>query len=122
MLALAGGALGVLLSNWALVGLQALGTDLPRVENAVIDSRVLGWAVGISILSGILFGLIPALKISKPNLSSAIREGGNRSGVARSVARMRNGMVVAEIAISLVLLAGAGLLVRSFANLTNVDV
>ncbi len=121
VLAAAGGLLGLLISKWALVGLQALGPDLPRLDNVALDLTVLLWALAISVSSGVLFGLLPAFKASRTDVSETIREGDGRSGVAGPVARLRDGIVITEIAISLVLLVGAGLLVRSFANLTSVD-
>ena len=119
VLGVAGGALGVLLSLWGvrlLVGMTPPGT--PRLDEVAIDLRVLGFAAALSIVTGVLFGLVPAAQLARTRLTSALRDG-ERTTAARH--RMRGALVVAEIALALMLLVGAGLLVRSFVRLQTVD-
>jgi putative ABC transport system permease protein len=122
LLALIGGFLGSLLAVWGLDLLRALGAQtVPRIAEANLDLRVLAVTLVVSVGTGILFGIIPALASGNPELTEALKEGGRGSttGVRRN--RLRNGLVVAELAMALVLLVGAGLLMKSFARLQNVD-
>jgi putative ABC transport system permease protein len=121
LLALLGGMAGVLLALWSLdVLLSLVPTDLPRVSEVGLDGRVLGFALGISVLVGVLFGLVPAFHVSQPNLQDALRAGTpTGSGAARH--RTRDLLVVAEVALAVVLSVGAGLLARSFVRLMQVD-
>jgi putative ABC transport system permease protein len=117
LLAIAGGALGILLAHWSIAALIALHPDgIPRLDEIGIDSRVLAFTVFISLLTGLLFGLAPSLRA--PNID-AIKEGGRGSASGRHEGHARNILVVAEIALSGVLLIGAGLMIRSFAALAN---
>jgi putative ABC transport system permease protein len=123
VLAAAGGAAGLLLAWWALHLLRAVVAErlpIQRLEMVGIDGWVLGFTLGASLLSGMIFGLIPALTASGAGLNAALKEGG-RSGSAAGGNRTRGVFVVAEIALALVLLVGAGLLIRSFVQLVNVD-
>jgi predicted permease len=95
--------------------------DLPRIDEVRIDTTVLVFALGLSLVSIALFGLAPALHASRLNLSDALKEGGSKATVSRTSAKLRSGLVVAEVALSVVLLATAGLLVRSFQALEHVD-
>jgi putative ABC transport system permease protein len=116
-----GGALGLLLAVWGLSALVALApTDIPKLDKAVIDMPVLAYTLAISLITGLAFGLVPALQASKPDLNDALKEGGRGSTGAAGI-RMRNLLVVAEIALSLVLLVGAGLLIRSFMRLQQFE-
>jgi putative ABC transport system permease protein len=120
LLALVGGALGVGLSVWLtdlLVALAPAGT--PRLDEVRADARVVLFAVGATLLTGLVFGLAPALQASRPDLGESLKEGGRGAVEARS--RVRSLLVVAEVALSLVLLIGAGLLVKSFARLQKVN-
>jgi putative ABC transport system permease protein len=119
LLALMGGALGVFLAYWGLQLLVSLAPDnLPRLREITIDPRVLGFTFAISLLTGLIFGLIPALQSSRPDLNDALKEGARgSSGGNRFV---RNLFVVAEMALALVLLVGAGLMLRSFSQLNQV--
>src|SRR5829696_1611302 len=120
LLSLAGGALGAALSVWLTDLLVALApADTPRLAEASADWRVLLFAAGASVLTGVVFGLAPAWQASRYDLQESLKEGGR--GVAGSRSRVRSSLVVAEVALSLLLLAGAGLLVKSFARLQAVD-
>jgi predicted permease len=120
LLALLGGGLGLLLAWWGTgAGLAALPTALPRASEVGLDGRVLIFAVAISLLSGILFGLAPALRISKAELHEVLKEGGRGSSGGNH--RAHGALVVVEVALALVLLAGAGLMLRSLARLWKVD-
>jgi putative ABC transport system permease protein len=124
IVALVGGAIGVLVAVW---GIDLLRTGNPGEaaryaagwDRLGINPVVLLFTVGISILSGLVFGLAPALQVSKPNLNDALKEGGRQSSGGSH--RLRSSLVVFEIALSLVLLVGAGLLVRSFVSLMNTN-
>ena len=121
VLALAGGALGVALAAWVTRTLIALGPrGIPRLAEIGIDATALLFALGISLLTGLLFGLAPALQTSRTDLSGVIREG-TRGSKGRGGTRARSLLVVAETALAVVLLAGAGLLIRSFSQLQKVD-
>ncbi len=121
LLALLGGAAGVMLAVWGVDALLALSpADLPRIDEVSIDARVLAFTFAVAALTGILFGLIPALKASRTNLTQTLKEG-SRGVAGGGSHRLRRLIVVAEIALSLVLLMGAGLLMRSFFRLMRVD-
>jgi predicted permease len=120
LLALAGGGLGMLLAFWGLQGaLKVLPEALPRAEEVHLDGRVLLVMLGASALAGILFGLAPALKNSQRGLQETLKEGGRGASGGRH--RVQSAFVVVEIALALVLLTGAGLMIRSMAKLWNVD-
>ena len=122
VLSLVGGALGIGL-GYALIywlRMEIPPYSLPAEANIQLDGDVLLFALGISVLTGFLFGLAPALQLTKPDLSGVMKEGG-RGSTSRGAHRLRNGLVVAEIAVAFVLLAGAGVLIRSFFILQNVD-
>ncbi len=122
VLAVAGGLAGILLAWWSLELLRALGAQsLPRLAEVNLDWRVLGVTLAISAVTGIVFGLFPALTSARPELTEALKEGGRGSTESRRRNRLRNGMVVAEIALALVLLVSAGLLLKSFIRLQNVS-
>ena len=120
LLAVAGGALGLLVARWGTrAALGVLPAALPRAEEIGLDSRVLIFTMGISLLVGILFGLAPALKARQPNLQETLKEGGRSASGARH--RVQDVFVVAEMALALVLLIGAGLMIRSLTRLWSVD-
>jgi putative ABC transport system permease protein len=121
-LGILGGALGLLLSYWLLDIILAFApATLPRIEEVSIDGRVLAFTFSVSIITALIFGLLPALQFSKPDLQGSLKEGGRGATAGSAKNRIRNLMVVSEIALALVLLVGAGLLMRSFVNLLNVD-
>jgi putative ABC transport system permease protein len=122
ILAAGGGILGLVLSVWALrVLLQSIPIKLPFWMNFGLDFRVLGFTAAVTMLTGLIFGVVPALQSSRVDLNDALKEGGRGSGnTVRG--RSRSLLVVTEIALSLVLLVGAGLMIRSFLRLRSVDV
>jgi putative ABC transport system permease protein len=121
-LALFGGIAGLLLAKWGLDALIAASPDdLPRLHEISIDRTVLFFTSALSLLTGVVFGLVPAFGASGGIAMESLREGGRGSLGSRGSTRIRNILVVAEVALSLVLLAGAGLLIHSFARLQNVD-
>src|ERR1700722_8994881 len=120
LLALAGGSLGLLLAAWGPRGaVGGLPAALPRAEQVGLDTPVLIFTAGISLLAGILFGLTPALKTSQPDLHETLKQGGRGASGTRH--RTQNVFVVVEMALALVLLTGAGLTIRSLAKLWSVD-
>ncbi|HXG65434.1 MAG TPA: ABC transporter permease [Blastocatellia bacterium] len=122
LIALLGGLGGVLLAGWVIDLLLALNPgNVPRFEQIGLDGRVLGFALGVSALTALIFGLAPALYFSRPNLNETLKEGGRSATAGLARQRLRNLLVVSEIALALVLLVGAGLLVRSFVSLLQVD-
>jgi putative ABC transport system permease protein len=123
LLALAGWAGGLAVGYGGLQGLLAIVPEsvaLPRMETIHLDSGVFLFALGISLATAILFGLAPAIQISRPQLQTALQQGSARTGVGGSRI-FRQAFVVAEIALALLLLVGAGLLMRSFARLVSVN-
>ena len=121
LLALVGGALGFALSIWALrVLLTSIPIQLPFWMNFSVDLRVLGFTIVITVLTGLLFGVAPALQTSRVDLNDTLKEGGR--GTVGGRGRSRSLLVVTEIALSLVLLVGAGLMIQSFLRLRRVNV
>jgi putative ABC transport system permease protein len=122
LLAVLGGACGLVLAMWGIDLLVSLKpANLPRLSAIAIDLRVLAFTLGISVLTGIIFGLVPALSASKLNLNEALKEGGRASTGGAARHRTRSLLVVSEIAFALVLLIGAGLLIKNFFLLWKVD-
>jgi putative ABC transport system permease protein len=122
MLSLVGGALGLLLSLWLTKLLIAVSpADTPRFDEIRPDARVFAFTLGLTILTGLIFGLAPALQASRLDLNAGLKEGGRSgSGSARNT-RLRSLMMVSEIALSFMLLVGAGLLIKSFMRLRDVS-
>jgi predicted permease len=123
VLALLAGALGVAMAFWGSRALVALApADVPRLAEASIDGRVLLFALGVSLVASLLFGLAPALQVIRTDLNTALKQSVQRTAGGGSLAdRMRQALVVAEIALSVILVAGAGLLIKSFVALQNVS-
>jgi predicted permease len=120
LLSLLGGALGLLAAKWGLsAGLATLAADLPRSENIRVNVPVLLFALGISIAVGILFGLAPALRASRADLQTPLKEGGRGSIGSRQ--RTQSALVIVQMALTLVLLTGAGLLFRTIRHLWKAD-
>ena len=122
ILALTGGAVGVLIAIWGLAAItKLLPGDFPRLNEIHLDLRILGFTFAASVLTGILFGLVPALQISRPDVQESIRETGRGASGSRRQNRFRQALIAGEIALCVVLLAGAGLLFRSFLRLQSVN-
>jgi predicted permease len=121
-LAAMGALLGLLLAKLAIDALIRLGPEqLPRLEMISLDGRILAFALIISVLTGLLFGMAPALQSLKINLNESLKEGGRAASGGRRQRRARGALVVAEVALALALLLGAGLLMRSFLKLQQTD-
>ncbi|HKP85994.1 MAG TPA: ABC transporter permease [Blastocatellia bacterium] len=122
LLSAIGGVLGVLLAVWGIDALKAVSpADVPRLSAISISLPVLLFTFAVSLLTGALFGLVPAFHASRVNLNTALKEGGRGVSGNRWGRRLRGALVIVEIALSLVVLIGAGLLVKSFAELAKVD-
>ncbi len=122
VLALSGGLLGLLLAYLGIDVLLALAPpDLPRLETVRLDGRVFGFTLAVSLATGFLFGLAPAWKLSRLDLQGALKQGGRATSAGPGRSRLRGLLVVTEVALALVLLVGAGLMIRSFAQLRAVD-
>ncbi len=122
VLAAAGGVLGILFGYWGVALLAGFGPeDVPRLDTARVDGVVLAFATGLTIACGIVFGLAPAFRMSRRMPHEALKEGGRTGSQAGSRDRLRSALVVAEVALALVLLTGAGLLIRSAIALNSVD-
>ena len=123
LLSVAGGALGLLL---AYAGLGVMKTTMPDGTippnlQVMMDGRVLLFVVGLSVFTGIIFGIVPALKATRPDLTNPIKQGGLGASPGQSSRRFRGALVVAEVALAFILLAGAGLLIRSFFRMQAVE-
>jgi len=122
VLGVVSGVLGLGLAVLGLKALVALGPEsLPRLNEIGVDARVLVFTFAVSVLAGVLFGLVPALRLGMPNLVGALKEGGRGGSAGKEQHLARNTLVVAQMALALVLLTGAGLMVRSFQALRAVD-
>jgi len=122
LVSLAGGAIAVLLAIWATNLLIALRPEnLPRLQEIGVDARVLLFTFGVSLLTGIIFGLLPAWTASRSVIGEALKEGGRSATAGGARQTMRSTFVVVELAIALVLLIGAGLLIKTFWNLRSVE-
>jgi predicted permease len=122
LLAAAGGAAGLLLAAAGVDLLVAIGPeDLPRLEEVRLDPRAGAFTAGVSLLTALLFGLVPALRASRPDLDAVLRSGGRAAALEPGATGVRAGLVVAEVAVALLLLVGAGLLLESFLRMRAVD-
>jgi putative ABC transport system permease protein len=122
LLSVVGGAFGLLLAVWGVDLLVAISpNNIPRFAEIGLDNRVLGFTAAIALLTGILFGLAPALNASKPNLNEMLKEGGRSATAGFRRQRVRSLLVISEVAIALVLLISAGLLIKSFLRLQEID-
>jgi putative ABC transport system permease protein len=121
LIAFTGGTLGLLLAAWSITLLRSgLAEQIPLIESARLRPEVLVFTFGVTILTGVLFGLAPALRGVRGTLHEAIKQGG-RVSISRGSRRLGNALVIVQISLSLILLIGGMLLVRSFRNLTSVD-
>ena len=122
LLAICGGTLGLLLATWGTAVIEKMGATVnPMFSDIHIDFRTLVFTFGLSIITALAFGLAPALQISKPDLTESLKEGGRGAGAFASRNRLRSGLVISEIAITLILLVCAGLLMRTVVRITNVE-
>jgi putative ABC transport system permease protein len=121
LLSLVGAALGLLLSVWGVELLKSLKPDgIPRLDNIGMDAAVVAFTIAIALVTGILFGLVPAFTATR-GVSASLKDAGRGAVSNRGGARVRGALVVAELALAVMLLAGAGLLMRSFVKLQSVD-
>ena len=121
LLSVIGGVLGLLIATWGLSVIEKLGAKInPMFMDLHIDLRTLVFTIGLSILTALIFGLVPALQLSKPDLTNSLKDGGRdtSSGIRN---RLRSGLVVSEIALTLILLVCAGLLIKTVMRITQVD-
>ncbi len=122
LLSLAGGVLGLLIGLWGMDALAAnSAVDLPVGVTVKLDLAVLGFTASMAVLTGLIFGLLPALRFSRPDVHEALKEGGRTAGANLGSSGARGLLVVTQVALALVLLVGAGLMVKSFMNLLGVD-
>lgn len=122
MLSLVGTACALLLATWGVALLQdTLPTGLPRVATVAINLRVLSLAALCAIITGVIFGIVPALQASRPNLVNALRDGGRSSTMGRERLRTHSALVIGQVALALVMLIGAGLFLSSFVKLMRVN-
>jgi len=122
LLSIVSGVIGLGLSIWLIKLLIAISpADSPRVDEIGIDLRVFGFTLGVTVLAGLLFGLVPALQTSRPNLNEMLKDSGRHGGETGGRNRAGSLLIVSEIALSFVLLAGAGLLIKSFINLRQIN-
>jgi len=122
LVSLAAGVLGVILTFFTVKGLVALcPADIPRLQETNVDLRVLGFTLGVSLLTGLLFGLVPALRASDVGVNETLKQGTGRTTDGRRWRRLHDGLVVSQLGLSLVLLVGAALLIRTLVSLQAVD-
>ena len=121
LLAVAGGAAGVLFAVWGVELLRALPADVPGLAESRLDGRVLLFAIAVSLLTGVVFGLAPALQTARGSVYTHLKEGARSASASLGRQRLRQFLVAGEIALALVLLTGAGLLLRSFERLQQVE-
>jgi putative ABC transport system permease protein len=121
LLGLLGGAAGLLLALWGVDALVGLEPDLPRLGEVKVDVAALAFTLALALLASLVFGLAPALQSTRDDFNESIKDGGRSGAAGRRGRRIRNGLVVAEIAMSLILLVGAGLMINSLLRLLRVD-
>ena len=122
MLSLAGGACGLAIAPWGAAYLAALGTNqFPRLAGAALDLRVLAFTFAASVLTGLLFGVAPALQLSHQPLAEVLKEGGRSASQGRGQQRLRNLLIISETALAVMLLVSAGLLIESLGNMRKVS-
>jgi putative ABC transport system permease protein len=122
LLSILGGAVGVFIAYWGLRALMQLPQNFVSAQDATLDLRVLLFAFAISVVTGWVFGLVPAIQLARPHLQSFLKEGARGGGEGARWNRVRSGFVVFQVALSLLLLVSAGLLIRSFDKLLHVNV
>ena len=122
VLSAAGTVLAVVLASWAVqILLAAMPEGVPRVANIAVNLRVLAAAAGLSLVTGLISGIVPALQLSKPDLARSMKDGARAASAGRGRQRLRAALVVAEVACAVVLLVGAALFIGSFISLMRID-
>ena len=122
LLALGGATAGVLLAAWGTAALPSLApAGLPRIDQIGLDGQTLLFTLAVTLLTGVVFGLVPALQASRANLNEPLKDGGRGASAGRRRQLMRSSLVVVEVGLAVMLLIGAGLLIRSFTLLQNAD-
>ena len=122
LLALVGGLIGIFFGEASLYLVKRFGPDsIPHLHEAGLDLRVIAFALGITLITGVLFGLAPAAGATRMNMVEALKEGGQRSGGSAAAPRIRNALLIVQIAMALVLVIAAGLLVRTFYSMLRSD-
>jgi putative ABC transport system permease protein len=122
LLAFLGGGLGLLIAIWGTSTIEKFGSQInPMFNGFRIDLRVLAFTFGVTLLTGLIFGIAPALQMSRPNLNETLKEGGRGAGGSAKGNRLRGALVITEVAMTLVLLICAGLLIRTLVRLNSVD-
>ena len=122
VLGIAGGGIGLALAYWGTEALiAARPADLPRLDQIGLDGTVVLFTLGAALLTGLIFGMVPAVQATNDHLLRGLQESGRSAGGGRRAHRMRSGLVVAEMALAVILLTGSGLLIRSFVELTRVN-
>ena len=121
MLSLLGGAVGLGIAYWSVRSLRASLPNLPRAEEIGLDANVLGFTILVALVTGVLFGLVPALQTSRANLQETLKEGGRTGSADFSGRTVRRVLVVGEVALALTLLVGAGLLIKSVGRLQSIN-
>jgi putative ABC transport system permease protein len=122
LLAAIGGLLGLAIASWGIKALAAISPhDLVNLQRVGLNLTVLGWTMGVSFVTAIIFGLAPALEATRLNLTGALKEGKGAEGQNLRSGRLRSGLVIAEVALALILLASAGLLLKSFGQLQKIN-
>lgn len=122
LLGTAGGILGLLLATWSINVLRSQLPDvIPRLKEMQVDGKVLVFSLAVSVFTGVLFGIVPALRASRSNLNETLKEGGGKGVSSDTSQRARTVLLVAEVSLAVMLLIGAGLLVRSFFAVIAID-
>jgi predicted permease len=122
LLALLSAGMGLLIAAWGLGAIRYYGADqLPRLDEVQINARVLGVTLAVSLLTAVMFSLVPVFKAARPDINAVLKAGAKTATSGGSLRLWRNSLVVAEVALGLVLLIGAGLMIRSFERLVNVN-
>ncbi|HEY4132438.1 MAG TPA: ABC transporter permease, partial [Gemmatimonadaceae bacterium] len=122
LLALGGAMLGVAVAMWSVDLVATMSPrGLPRVSDIAVDGRVLAFTLGLTVLTGLVFGMVPAIYAARPQLAQMLRDNGRSASARRATGQLRSTFVIMEVALAVVLLVGAGLLIRSYMKLLEID-